>query len=335
MSDKTPSTIFVIGRARSGTTLLTCILNRHPKIHIPIETHFIIHLLNKYKGGLTNNSIDEFVDDLFSEPSMHLRTIQNSVLKDKIKSAGYKSFEDLCHAVLGYDAEYHPILGNKSTLYVLFTNKLLKNFPTAKFIWIIRDYRAQINSMLKVNFEAHNVPSLAIRWKRFNETVLKAQKCNPGRIYLVRYEDLVTETEQEVKKICGFLELDVNPSMWSRKSLQNQNEIKIRFQSKLAYPINTDYIEQWKQELSEEQVSVIEKICGEAGSNFGYYTSKMKLSSLPISSWFGLVYGQAYLWYFRVLYRLPIKVRSYVMRIFYKHSKNWKQIREDLSNNCV
>ena len=42
-SDNTP--FFVLGAARSGTTMLRLMLNRHSRLTIPFESHFLVHIV--------------------------------------------------------------------------------------------------------------------------------------------------------------------------------------------------------------------------------------------------------------------------------------------------
>lgn len=42
---------FVVGANRSGTTLLRLMLDSHPELAIPPETHFVPNLIELYAGG--------------------------------------------------------------------------------------------------------------------------------------------------------------------------------------------------------------------------------------------------------------------------------------------
>ena len=65
---KNEKSFFIIGRGRSGTTLLSKLLNEHKQIHIPPESFFILNLLEKYKNKpLKKNEIVNFVNNLFKE----------------------------------------------------------------------------------------------------------------------------------------------------------------------------------------------------------------------------------------------------------------------------
>lgn len=43
--------IFIVGRPRSGTTLLRTLYDAHPNVNIPPECQFVVNLYGKYGGG--------------------------------------------------------------------------------------------------------------------------------------------------------------------------------------------------------------------------------------------------------------------------------------------
>ena len=73
---------FIIGRPRSGTTLLRILFEAHPHVIIPPESPFIISLYKKY-GKVTSwdeKLIKEFCDDLFRQRYFDKWLIEKEVL---------------------------------------------------------------------------------------------------------------------------------------------------------------------------------------------------------------------------------------------------------------
>ena len=48
LTDATPSPVFIVGAARSGTTLVRSMLGAHPELAIPPESHFLGYLGHRY-----------------------------------------------------------------------------------------------------------------------------------------------------------------------------------------------------------------------------------------------------------------------------------------------
>ena len=68
---------FIIGRPRSGTTLLRVLFEAHPHVLIPPESPFIISLYKKYGKVTTwdDRVIREFCEDLFLIGSLSRKSI--------------------------------------------------------------------------------------------------------------------------------------------------------------------------------------------------------------------------------------------------------------------
>jgi len=60
---------FIVGRGRSGTTLLRLLLDTHPKISVAPEAQFIMNLYGKYAGVTEwdDDRILAFYNDLWLE----------------------------------------------------------------------------------------------------------------------------------------------------------------------------------------------------------------------------------------------------------------------------
>ncbi len=157
---------FILGRERSGMTLLQNLLNNHVEIFIPNEAPFISFLQHKY-AKRRNIDPGNFIKDLFGEPYLGLWKIDKIKLLHQLEISEDRCFPTFCKIVLNYhNSKNAAILGDKNPIHSLFATSLEQTFEKAKFIWIVRDYRAQVNSMLKVDFERKNCTSLAIRWKK-------------------------------------------------------------------------------------------------------------------------------------------------------------------------
>ena len=135
--------VFIVGVARSGTTLLHLMLDAHSRLAIPYESHFIHEIYKKIDsfGDLTQkgNRI-ELVEQILSEPfvahwdkPVRLEDID----LDACTSLG-ASVDQIFSAYArasGKDiwGDKTPSLGDIDVLYELF--------PNGRFIHIIRDGR--------------------------------------------------------------------------------------------------------------------------------------------------------------------------------------------------
>ena len=114
-------------------------------------------------------------------------------------------------------------LSEKTPDNILVFSWLLKLFPKSKYIWIVRDPRANINSFVKVNKRAqkYDYPvslgnNIFKDLKRINISIKKGQEFyykNTGRCFLIHFENLVRYPEREIRKVCDFLEIKYSSKM--------------------------------------------------------------------------------------------------------------------------
>lgn len=306
-------------------------LNNHPNIHIPPESPFIIYLYNKYANKEVIN-LQEFITDLKKEPFLFVWNIDYLALEKRLQTITPPTFQNYCKEILNQQQLNETTLGDKNPTYSLFGNTLQHAFPEAKFIWIIRDYRAQVNSMLKVNFEKKIISSLASRWVNYNKEIEKIKINHPNKILLIRYEDLVMFPEKNYTAICDFLELKYNPSILS--TTKHKKEFLPKHHTSLNEGINTKHIEEWKTQLTEKEIKICEAVAGDYGNQFGYQKTHSPDIPITIELFLGILYGKLYIVFIKMMYSLPINIRVIINeKIIYKNSTFWKDAEYHFNRN--
>lgn len=173
--------MFIMGKERSGTTLLQSMLNVHPNIVAPHESRIIIYMYSKY-GKVktwTEGILREFCDELYTETRFEQFWLIN---KDELLSILIRVKDELNYALIfkiiysrfspGKDIK---IIFDKNPVYYLFMHELQVIYPDAKYIHIVRDYRDNIISHRKAML-VKNVADLAYRWLIVNEYIEEAKK---------------------------------------------------------------------------------------------------------------------------------------------------------------
>jgi hypothetical protein len=334
---------FVVGRARSGTTLLRCLLDAHPEINIPLECAFIIHLHGKY-GKLTEwneSQLQSFYHDLQQYPKFHFWIIDDEKLRaDLLQCVGRNTYSHVCKVVYANFKSFFPkseikLLGDKNPSYSFHTKKLLQLFPEARFIHITRDYRDNIISMINARFEAKIFSSLAYRWKFANKQVIKQKKLTPDRFYTLRYEDIVARPAYYMEDICKFLGVDFTPEMIDYHSKLDEMrkiypaELINRHHKSLFQPISTDKLYAWKLQLTNYQVRICDTVVGQFAETLGYERKYKRnffwyLYCLP-----GMFYGRSLYFVMGVIHKLPLLLRMKVVNglaVIFKH--DWKMFQK-------
>jgi hypothetical protein len=329
---------FIVGRERSGTTLLQVLLDNHPNVVIPTESPFIRHLYGRYaqRAQWNEKSILGFYCDLLEEPYINLWHLDKEKLKHHLLSLRDPSFGTLCKAVYFHSLSAKGkgevrLIGDKNPQYSLFIPQLLKVFPSAKFVFITRDPRDQVMSMMKVNFERRSVSSLAYRWKYFNREIRGQMRKFPGQFHYVKYEDLICEPSAEVERVCRFLGISYDEGMLSAsaraEAYVNSGSLVKEHHQSLLKPIDPAMAYRWKEKMREKDVMIIDAVAGELMERFRY---ERKYALVPASVWLkafpGRLYGRLYFSFLNTVYALPYSLRMLLFKkLIMKIFGFWKQ----------
>ncbi|MEA3504130.1 MAG: sulfotransferase [Bacteroidota bacterium] len=315
---------FIIGRPRSGTYLIRSLFDAHPNIIIPTECPLILNMYPKYGDTKqwSRKKLEQFTDDLYLHKELNNWTIDKEELrKYLLRFKGEASFQTLIKAVYSKHKSQNKkedilLFGDKNPVYSTNTKKLFKIFPDAKYIHLTRDYRDNIQSILKVDFEAPYIPLIAYRWRYSAKRILKLKSKNPNSFYTIRYEDFVTKPKKHFAAICDFLNIpytedvfDFNKKKDSSFKNYPEKEVK-KYHQSLQQPINTKKIGIWKKHLSVQQVKMAEAIIGKYAEKSGYervYKSGKFLTKLK--GFPGIIYGRSSYAFADFLDFLPYKIR--------------------------
>lgn len=291
---------FIIGRPRSGTTLLRTMFDAHPNVCIPLEHSNLIHL--QYKFGRIKYWDKKRILSLFHEFTSNKMiqhwTYDKAKLKKNLLTAPQKSsFSDLIKIIYSHYESVFPkneqlIIGDKSPLNSLYLKKLYNGaFTDAKFIYLSRDPRDIISSIKRLKFKGFSpsINILANAWKQSVNQCFYMLKKTPDKIHLVRYEDLINYPKKELLNICDFLNIPFDDNMLDYHNIkQNYSEDFIeKYQKKLLYPPDKNNLNKWRKELTDKEVRKIEYQCKNYMKKFNYEQSNtafsflFKLSQLP------------------------------------------------------
>jgi hypothetical protein len=317
---------FILGRERSGSTLLRTLLDAHPNITIPFESRFIQFLFYKY-FHVKKWSRKTFIN-LHKDISENIEpiNIDKVVLRDAlVQMKEHADFSTVCKTSYVcvksiFDKAQIKTIGDKNARYSFFIKNLLRIFPEAKFIHIVRDYRDSTLSFYKVKgrrTEKKNAAYLAYRWKYYNRQILKFKNKNPDRFFTIKYEDLVNFPEQKLSEICGFLHVDYTPAMLDYHVKVNEyfdissREFKT-IHSGMREPIDNKRIEIWKSLMREKDIKKSDVIAGRTAELLGYERKykgnylllKLSLCFIITAAWFPLCMK-------KIFYQIPSLMRAY------------------------
>jgi len=275
--------VFILGKGRSGTTLLQSLLNAHPNIVAPPESKFVV--LHGARFGKikkwNETDVHEFVAALFSEFFFFYTWKQDrKQLTDFLLSAiDYLDYPLACkmvyYAARGNKNEV-KLISDKNPLYAVFIPQIRKVFPDAKFIHLVRDPRDNVLSTIKA-YGGGNPFFISWQWLIHNAIIEDDKKKAPDQYFSLLYENMVKDIEGTMKELCSFLKIPYNESM---KEI-NRTELKDTYSSNadeflknkksMLKPINLSNIDKWRSEMKPADIEIVERITARfAKENYGY-----------------------------------------------------------------
>ncbi len=184
--------IFVTGMPRSGTTLVEQILASHSRVDGAGELGSISgDLLRAMVGPKAMRQPPEAPGDAF------------------LRDIGFRAEERLKAACPGAER-----VVDKAIQTYMFIGAVKRAMPNAHIVLVRRDPRDTLLSIYKNVFAqgthryAYNQRDLGLYYRMFDEIVDFWREKLPGGFYEIRYEDLIDNTEDEVRRLLSFCELE-------------------------------------------------------------------------------------------------------------------------------
>lgn len=275
--------IFVVGCPRSGTTLLQVMLHAHPRIAVPPETRFLVHA---YRDRARFGHL--------SDPTNHLRLAQwitrnragkfhmlgldPGEVTEQIMAAPPTVGTAVGVVLRAYAARFgKPRWGDKRPRYWHDIDVLLRLFPDAQIVHIVRDGRSCIASLKRMSWWTTGFDGALANWLMATERARKdTRHLGPDSFHQLRYENLVTDPETELRRLCGFLGEEFDAAMLATTEAVRYavpaKKIR-RHHERLARDIDTSAVESWREGLEPHELGLTELVAGRRLRAFGYRLS--------------------------------------------------------------
>lgn len=276
--------IFITGVYRSGTTLLTGLIGAHEEIDIGHPTvQYYRYILKKNIDPSTFKDIVQSIDKRID--FRYGIKIDTKRIIDEIESQA-----DLCggisHKII-YDCVtrgLHGFSGNRWSEKILleWTNipTFLNMYPKGKVLHIIRDPRDVLASYKNMTYETKDkyLDAIFNCLDSMQHGIDYSKKYSADSYYLVKFEDLVNDKLNEMKRICKFLDLEFKKSDYEDSKIKEgagDGEVNLTVKTHSAFPESSSQksFKRWDSKLSLNELNFAEAVLNNEMIHFGYELS--------------------------------------------------------------
>jgi hypothetical protein len=282
--------VFILGNPRSGTSLLRLMINSHPALIAPPESGFLHWWFNKYHSWNLQNSnsatdIEQFVADLMTSKKFETWNINKLGLIEFIKLNKPKNYAELGSLIYLFWGNARNKIASaiidKNNYYIHHLRDLSNIWPDAKFIFLIRDGRDVACSYLDMQTLATqspykpklpvNIEEIAREWSANNQNIYDfLEQRSKERWIMIRYEDLLVDTEMTLQKICLFLDVNYAEEMMLYYKTNDEPDSTLDWKKKTLESPDASNIGKYKNRLKAEEIEVFNNIANTMLNFAGY-----------------------------------------------------------------
>lgn len=273
--------IFIFGCPRSGTTLLQLMLHSHARIAVPAETKFVLpaYTARCEFGDLTvRENRRALADWITSDRTTKFRNLgldPADVAAEIVD--GPPTLGSAIGTVFGAYARRcgRPRWGDKRPSYYRHAGALLRMFPDAQFVHLVRDGRDCVASLLEMPWYGQDVHHAVSVWREAIDRGRRlAERLGPDGYYEMQYERLVADPADELTRLCGFLGEDFDPAMTRPEGVAKRTvPARKKWHGRTKDAVTTNRVGSWAQRLDPWEISLAEAAFGERLAEYGYEPS--------------------------------------------------------------
>jgi hypothetical protein len=269
--------IIVLGCPRSGTTLLQVMLHSHPRIAIPPETRFLLPAYRERLrfGDLSETANRRALADFIVRTKGHrfadLGLDRGATVEEIV--GGPPTLGSAVGIVLRAYAERfgRPRWGDKRPAYYNYIDVVMRLFPDAKIVHVVRDPRDCVASLKRMPWWRTDSYHSVAAWAQSIDNTERAMHAWPGTVTRVQYERLVSEPEPELKALCDELGEEYEPAMAAPERLAEMAVPERKhWHSNTRVGPTTMRVGRWKDDLEPWEASLCETVLEERMTRFGY-----------------------------------------------------------------
>jgi hypothetical protein len=261
--------------------MLQLMLHAHPRIAVPPETRFVLPVYQQRRsfGPLDlpdrRRALGRWIVDRKETRFADLGLDAEETV-ERIVAAPPTLGSALGTIFQAYSGRFgKPRWGDKRPAYLQNLDLILRLFPDAQIVNIVRDGRDCVASLKEMSWHKQDIHSTVAAWARAADDARRAaERLDATQYHQLRYEDLVADPGTELKALCAFLDEDYDPAM-ARPSAVADVAVPARktWHARTRTEVDTRRVRSWQQRLTAEEIALCEAALGERLTACGYELS--------------------------------------------------------------
>lgn len=290
--------VFVVGCDRSGTSLLTVMLDQSATLKMIFEAGFIPRLEEHssiYGDFSESRQRWYFIRDLQREKATSktfafdkFENLTDEDVERAIRNVAPTDYRGAVDALYSAAAQKDgkSRWGEKMPRYILQVSWLASTFPGSQIVHIVRDPRDVAASICRAGWEK-NLRDAATYWKkRVVAGRNQGYSIDDGRYHEINYERLLQSPVKTLEELSECLGVQFTSEMVKNESSGTEalpaahREAHTELFSKLDRPIDPYRGYAWKREMTRREIADVEDVAAPVMEKFGYEVSRSKVPTL-------------------------------------------------------
>jgi len=261
---------FVVGCPRSGTTLLSVILDRHSRVAVPPETAFF----DEIAPNLVRGDDDGLRESLRGWQRLVELKLAPEAVVQRVTGREWAP-ADVLSAILQLYAEARgkARIGEKTPQHLPHVSTIMRSFPGSRVVCLLRDGRDAALSLCAMPWWRPNgLAAAAELWVRSAHLLESFAQRYSDRFMVVRYEALVADPRAVVSSVMQFLGESFEPGQLSPEVPSDVVLPRsMEWKERALGPVEADASRPNRRELaSPDDLALLERLMGSELRRHGY-----------------------------------------------------------------
>lgn len=201
--------VFLVSQPRAGSTLLQRLLGGSPQVHTVAEPWVLLHPLYATRRVGILSEFHHYIAHAAVRGFLHSEGMPEGVFHEAVRAYAWTLYEK------ALASSGKQLFLDKTPRYYWIANELLRVFPEAKIIVLVRNPLGVLSSIWRSWVLGKGSPIT-----RYTSDLLVAPtrlrtlaESKDPRVMCVRYEDILQSPEGQLKALCAFLGAPYEPQM--------------------------------------------------------------------------------------------------------------------------